>query len=402
MKKKTRTKYYKFYPTLIFISILFMSIGYAVINSVTLNIEGEALAYLSNKIHITEISYYDNISADTTLSTIKNITDTIINSQIVLSPTDSNSSITYKVTIYNPTQKSYYYNDIIYEIGTETYDNEGIQVSVSGLEKEEIILPKKYKEFYITYSYKDNILASNNTLNSYILIEYKESLCPGDGRICDLSGHDHHLNVVGATYDTLNEAIVTDGINDYLYIDNFDWQNTNQFTIEFIALLPPQIDSGKGNIFFESSINSNNNYGSFYIDTLEYGDNDFTLAMKYNKGSSKVINHQMANGIIDNNQYRHYTITLNTTNSSKYTSMYLDGISQTITKTTVSNNSITDKTLSNYPLYISSRAGSSYFSKMMLKELRIYKVALTDQEVLSNYNGEIREEDLIASYNFKQ
>jgi hypothetical protein len=386
------------YPILILVACILMSVGYATVNSVSMSITGDAIAAIKKSVYINEIKLFSNTSSEPDNSQIINFYKSVLQSEIKLSESDITSSITYEIVLQNYSDKSYYYNGLDYELGEDTFSNENIQATLSNIELDEEILPGENKIVYLTFSYIGDTIPENNILKSYINIEFIDVLCPRDGRICDISGHNHHLNVVGATFDEEDRAIVTDGVDDYLYVDNFNWENTDQFTIEFIGLLPVQNSTGKGNLFFESSVNSNNNYGSFYIDTLEYGKNDITLAMKY----SKVINHQISDGIIDNTEYRHYAITLNTQSSNKYINMYLDGISKTVSATKVTNSSITGRTLSNYPFYISSRAGTSYFSKMRLKELRIYKVALTEQEIISNYNKNIKEDNLIAHYNFEK
>ena len=348
-------------------------------------------------IYIQSIEYIGGTSVDASKAQITSFSNNEIRSSIDLSSTAANSSITYKVTVYNNDTKSYYYNGLLYELGSDTYSNPEITVSASNISLNAEIPAKSTKTIYLQYFYKDNILAANNNLKSYIELSFQEAICPNNGTICDLSGNNNHLNVVGATWNRYKGEVATDGINDYLYLDLLDFGGTNQFTIEFVALIPKQIDN-KAQILFETSLDSNENYGSFYIDTLEYGINDFTLAMKYNMS----INHLMADQIVDNNNYRHYTITLNTSNGyDNFTKMYLDATPKTISKTSVLNSDITGLTIYNYPFYIASRAGSKHFTKMYLKELRIYRTALSDTEILSNYNGTIKKENLIASYNFK-
>lgn len=347
-------------------------------------------------IYIDELEYSANNAADTTNSKVIKYNNDEIYSNINLSSTDPNSSITYKITIYNNDDISYYYDGLIYDNGIDTYSNENIIVTTENISIDEEIPANSSKTIYLTYSYKNNTLASNNNLKSFIKLNFTEIICPKDERVCDLSGNNHHLNLVGATWDKYNGVITTDGIDDYLYTNILNFQGTDQFTLEFIVLFPEQSTTGT-KMLFETSLDSNANYGSFYVDSFEYGTNDITLAMKYHEK----INHRMSDNILDNNNYRQYTITMNTQNGfDKFTKMYVDATEKSTALTRVTNSDISGLTLYNYPLYIATRAGTGIFAKMQLKELRIYKKALTSNEILSNYNGSIIRDNLIAHYKF--
>lgn len=75
-KKKTkaqRSNYQKYFPMIIFISILFMGVGCAVINSINQIIDGEAIAKEQSGVYITEATYHSNVSANTSSSKINSI-----------------------------------------------------------------------------------------------------------------------------------------------------------------------------------------------------------------------------------------------------------------------------------------------------------------------------------------
>jgi len=54
----------KLFPMLILLSVIFMGIGYASINSISLNINGEVLAKAQDGIYITEVNYVSNVDAN--------------------------------------------------------------------------------------------------------------------------------------------------------------------------------------------------------------------------------------------------------------------------------------------------------------------------------------------------
>lgn len=174
MKKKQtkaqKSNYQKYFPLVIFISILCMSVGYAIINSISLDISGEALAKEQTGVYITEVNYLSNNNADTSNSKIINAYGTLLNSDISLSSTDVTSSITYTVKLYNSNLEPYEFTGITYIIGETTYSNEDIIIEY---ETGSIIYANNYLSINITFKYKDTI-PSNNSLLSYITFEFEK------------------------------------------------------------------------------------------------------------------------------------------------------------------------------------------------------------------------------------
>ena len=161
------------YPFLLFLSVIFLSIGYASINSITNEIKGKVTATVQQGVFITDVAYVSSNNANRYESKINNYHRTTLNSSIVLSPTYNDSSITYRITLYNNTTEDYSFNEVLY--ADEFYDNNGIIFTLEGLKKDEKILGKSYLTFYITFSYLDSTLADNNMLNSYLNFDFIES-----------------------------------------------------------------------------------------------------------------------------------------------------------------------------------------------------------------------------------
>lgn len=157
----------------IFVATLFMSIGYASINSIILEISGEASAKANEGIFITDVQYLNDVNADLNNSKIINIYQTNLNSEIYLSEVDNNSSITYSITVYNSTDEIYYFYGVDYLEDETTYSNPDIIFTINGINEGDIIASKEYVSFNITFSYKDNLLVSDNGLNSFLDFEFK-------------------------------------------------------------------------------------------------------------------------------------------------------------------------------------------------------------------------------------
>ena len=159
------------YLLLITITTIFMSIGYATINSITLDLQGDISLISQKGLFITEVNYDSNIDADLEESKIITFSSTTLNSKIVLSNTNKNSSITYKIKVYNKNNETYRFNNSIYD--NAFYSNQNIIFTLSGIDKNTTIEPNTEKEFSITFSYKDNIIPDSNTLISHIGFNFK-------------------------------------------------------------------------------------------------------------------------------------------------------------------------------------------------------------------------------------
>lgn len=154
------------YLLFIFIATLFMSIGYASIDSISLNIGATAEASVQQRVFITDVEYVSNVDADLGNSEIKNFIQSTMNSKISLSETNGNSSITYRVELYNNSNMNYYFDKVNYD--SSFYDNEDIIFTLNGLERLDEIASNNSLSFTISFSYKNNVVADDNILNSYL------------------------------------------------------------------------------------------------------------------------------------------------------------------------------------------------------------------------------------------
>lgn len=151
----------------LFIATILMGIGYAAVNSVTLDIGGEITAQLQSGIFITDARYLSNNNAILEDSYIINFRQNMFASNIALSANDSNSSITYEITIYNSTTEDYFFQKVDYMDDESTYSNPGITYELNGIDQNTILGSNQSMSFTITFKYKDGIIADNN-LVSYL------------------------------------------------------------------------------------------------------------------------------------------------------------------------------------------------------------------------------------------
>ena len=158
---------------ILFSLTMLLGIGFASISATDLQLEGTASLNPQEGIFITNATYTSSVAALETDSRIKNYTGTLLESKIELSPTESNSSITYTITVYNRDNFDYYFNDVLYD--NLFYDNENIVFHLNGLSPGDIVSSHEEKQFTITFSYKENTTPSStvNVLNSYLNFSFK-------------------------------------------------------------------------------------------------------------------------------------------------------------------------------------------------------------------------------------
>lgn len=163
----------KIFMILLLISTLFMSIGYASVNSIILNITGELSYTAQEGVYISNIRYVSSTSSDQNDSTIKADFGTLINNTIILSNTEKDSQITYEIVVYNSTNDIYAFNEMLYSTDEFFYDNTDIKVSISGIEKWDEIDPGQTTSFLLTFEYIDGLTTiTDNELNSTINFKF--------------------------------------------------------------------------------------------------------------------------------------------------------------------------------------------------------------------------------------
>ena len=148
------------------IAILFMTVGYASIGSITGDIKGNAIAKLQDGVFITDVEYVSDNEAKVNSSKIEKFVGTMMKSTVELSDTNVDSSITYKVTVYNSYADTAVFSDVLY--GDEFYDNTDITFEITGFKPGEKIGPSESKDIIITFKYSGTTVPSYKVLNSYL------------------------------------------------------------------------------------------------------------------------------------------------------------------------------------------------------------------------------------------
>lgn len=135
-----------------------------------LNITGNVETSVQDGVFITSVEYTEGLGEETETSKINDFYGTMLNSTVYLSDTLNTSFATYTVTVYNKSNNEYYLTGISYD--ENFYDNSGIVCEITeGLENK--IESEGSLTFKVKFSYANDVIADNNTLNSYISFKFK-------------------------------------------------------------------------------------------------------------------------------------------------------------------------------------------------------------------------------------
>ncbi len=158
IKRANRNKI--IYPLII--TSIFMSIGYASINSITMNIAGNVSTKSQEEVFITDVKLLEGSGNVITYS------ETVLGTNTTLTD-DVNSKVTYEITVYNSTDEDIPYFGEIYDKDENTllYTNPNIDYELS-ISKGTIVPSNDDITFTITFKFKNNTIFDNKNLESYI------------------------------------------------------------------------------------------------------------------------------------------------------------------------------------------------------------------------------------------
>jgi hypothetical protein len=218
---------------------------------------------------------------------------------------------------------------------------------------------------------------------------YTESY-PGTGSVwTDISGNANHVTLYnGVSYE--NGALTSDGVNDYGRTTNtLNLSGLTAITIIVVCKVPTTTTNS---LIYEhtSNYNSFNNYGS-----VRYGGFGFSIN---SNGNSTVENYGHFQLIGNNGQAASNAPLPTTSNYQQYTTVYdfskAGGTGDNETTVYINGSKPTQvpyganntQTFVNDYLYLWSRGGSSFF-QASISQLLIYNRALTETEIIQNYNA---------------
>ena len=213
MVNKT-AKYKNLFLLLLIIASFFMSIGYASINSILLDINSTANVITKKRLQIIDIQ---TANENNSIGNISFFDRTYFYTTTTLSNNDGESSVTYSITISNNTPYRYGYIDAKYVLGEDSYDNENITFELSGLNTETVLQSGDVLTFNITFKYKDATNITNNVLNGGVNFIFKNLDAMQLSSLIELN--ESNLNESNLIEYNNKKYFVSNNVNNYIWFN---------------------------------------------------------------------------------------------------------------------------------------------------------------------------------------
>jgi len=166
---KRKIKILEIYLVLILIATFVMSVAFAQISDVKLDITGTVVAPIQDGVFISDIVSTSTQGVNS--QEIKYYRKTTLSTSVSLT-SSSSSYINYKISLYNNSATDYYFTGVGYD--QAGYDNTNITYILEGLEPYITTIHAKEKiSFNLKFKYKDGITVnSSQTLNSMLTFNF--------------------------------------------------------------------------------------------------------------------------------------------------------------------------------------------------------------------------------------
>lgn len=366
----------KLYPLLILFVIMFMSIGYASLNSVDFEISGNATGLLKE---------YDDIYISTAKASSSNgeeikfnsINDLLLDMNVILKK-QSGSTVTLVITLINASNNLYNFNGVIYAKDLvasqpDIYSNDAIVYSYSSDKTE--INPGDTVKVTIKFSYKSYSSSVSPNLKCLLSVDFSKVKGIVQNKI---EGSEDI-----ALYDTNNssEGIVFNGQNSYAI-----FENEYKFPLTYSVTFKTNIENGI--VFGDYDAKTGLGFlGSRIIVNVGTGSSSFTPEF-------------VLSNVFDFDEW--YTVDL----------IYESRTSQRLF---VNGVEITKRTGSNYWYWgdetsylgvrpISNNYSTAYNLDGTIKRFLIYNKLLTESEIMHNYNtsnpDDLIQDSLVTHFEF--
>ena len=173
-----------------------------------------------------------------------------------------------------------------------------------------------------------------------------------------------------------------DGVDDFaVTTSNIDYNSSCAVTLQLV--LVGGIENSVTQMILESSENWSLNPMGYGITFNEYGTKDLDTTV-HNSGGYNL--KATEDNIVDEDNINVFTFVINNYNQyDSFIKVYKNGEVLEIKKVNNFEYNLSNTKFENYKMYIASRAGNSYFSKMKLGALRVYNRELNKNEIKDSY-----------------
>ena len=195
------------------------------------------------------------------------------------------------------------------------------------------------------------------------------------------------LNGVGFT-TTNAGSFVFDGTNDYISTANIDLSTTNKITVCcWVKVLNYRETNGSSNVVYEFSSNFNGSTTGFiaaFADGSPVYSSIYPIALgiRGNSGYNLV---GYSKTLVNDLSWHHWTCIFDTSLSGNENTLYIDGVSRAAISTPLQSDN--GGNFGNFKLFIGNRDSSSIPANCNIGQVQIYNRALSQQEILQNFNA---------------
>lgn len=208
---KVKSKVFEKHLVLVLIATLFMSVAFANITDIKMEITGTLTAPVQSGVFISNITQSDQTGVS--FSSINYYRKTAISTTVQLSSLAS-SYIKYKISLYNNSGTDYYFTGVSYD--SYAWDNNKFIYELEGIEENStIIAARTYKTFYITFKYGSSV-SSSQTLNSIVNFDFSDDFID--------------FSVDGTSYTVPNGMTWEQFVNSELNTDGFIISNDKVYS----------------------------------------------------------------------------------------------------------------------------------------------------------------------------
>jgi hypothetical protein len=205
----------------------------------------------------------------------------------------------------------------------------------------------------------------------------------------DISGNNNHFTLFNSpSYNTLGYFIL-DGVDDYIRSTNtLNLSNTNVITVDFWLKINSYPVSEPIDIVYEHTSDFNSSTGGF---VHSYNDNSLSQNFQVFLSNKGDVNYNIGywdKSVYNDLGWKNSTAIFDRTQTSIENSLYLQGILVNAISNPASGFSGNNtNNFANANFFIGSRNGTSFFANMNVVSIKIYNRALTQTEILQNYNA---------------
>jgi hypothetical protein len=195
------------------------------------------------------------------------------------------------------------------------------------------------------------------------------------------------VNGVGFTSSN-NGYFSFDGTNDQISTADIDLSSTNKVTVScWVKVLNNREVAGSSNIVFEFSSNFNSNGGTF---VAAFSDGSPVYSSLYPvvlgiRGNSGYNLAGYSKNLVNDFSWHHWSCIFDTSLSGNENTLYIDGVLRTAISTPLQSDN--SGNFGNFKLFIGNRDTSSIAGNANISQIQIYNRALTQQEILQNFNA---------------